>query len=550
MLSLLHIENIAVIEQSDIQFDDGFNVFTGETGAGKSIIIDAISAVLGERTYRDMIRTGSTRAYVSAVFAGIPQLDWFSKNGIHYDADELLISRDIFQDGRNICRVNGQMVTVSLLRELGKHLVQIHGQHDSQQLFDEETHLACLDRFSGNAMLRGEYAALFEKWEQLRLQIKKHTIDEGEKLRRTEMLKHQIQEIEAARLQSGEEDTLEARHKLLQNGERLMAALQEASAALYGSEDSDGAAALCEQANSSIHLVSRYTDQFSTLEKRINGLALNARDIAEEVRDLRDSFSFSEEELDEVEARLALIARLRKKYGTTVSEILCYLENAQKELDEITFSDEILAEMHRQLSEQEVQLRQKALELRQNRKEAAQALQSRIKAELSQLDMPNLQFECQFEEADTFTEDGMDRIRFLMSANLGESLKPMSKVASGGELARIMLALQNVLAENEAVSTLIFDEVDAGVSGRAAQKVAEKLRSVAQSKQVLCVTHLAQLAALAHTHLLISKAQRDGRTYTSITPLDREGRTKELARIIGGADITENTLKSAEEMLR
>ena len=549
MLQLLHIENIAVIERSNIQFDSGFNVLTGETGAGKSIVIDAISAILGARTYRDLIRTGAEKAFVSAVFTKVPVLDWFTDNGVPYDPDELLISRDIYLDGKNVCRVNGQMVTVAMLRKLGSQLIQIHGQHDSQQLFDEANHLASLDRFAANEDLRRAYLDQYALWEQTRKRIAEMTMDEGEKLRRMETLQYQIQELEEAALQPGEEETLEARRTLLRNAERLTSGLDEACQALYGGEDSDGAAALIEQAAASLHNLARFTDQFVSLTDRTRELALNARDVAEELRDIRESFVYSEDELDAVEARLALIGRLRKKYGVTVADILAYLDHARQELDAITFSDERLTELRRELELQEQAATRAALELRENRKTAALGLQERIRSELAQLDMPNLQFECQFDALDTLGPDGLDRVRFLMSANLGEALKPMSKIASGGELARIMLAMQNVMAENEAVPTLIFDEVDAGVSGRAAQKVAEKLQSVAKTKQVLCVTHLAQLAALADTHFLISKTQHDGRTYTSVQPLDRPGREEELARIIGGAIISDTTRKSAAEML-
>ena len=549
MLLLLHIENIAVIERSNIQFDSGFNVLTGETGAGKSIVIDAISAILGARTYRDLIRTGAEKAFVSAVFSGVPALAWFEENGVPYDPEELLVSRDIYLDGKNVCRVNGQPVTVAMLRRLGSQLIQIHGQHDSQQLFDEANHLSSLDRFAGNESQRQAYQERFAQWEQTRKQITEMTMDEGEKLRRMETLRYQIQELEDAALQDGEEETLEARRTLLRNAERLMSGLEEACQAMHGGEDSDGAAALIEQTAASLQTLARFTDQFAPLTDRVRELALNARDVAEELRDRTESFVYSEEELDSVEARLALIGKLRKKYGVTVADILAYLDKARQELETITFSDERLQELRQTLARQEAAATQAALDLRENRKAAALGLQERIRAELAQLDMPNLRFECQFEELDALAPEGLDRVRFLMSANLGEALKPMSKIASGGELARIMLAMQNVMAENEAVPTLIFDEVDAGVSGRAAQKVAEKLQSVSRTKQVLCVTHLAQLAALADTHFLISKTQRDGRTYTSVQPLDRPGREEELARIIGGAVISETTRKSAAEML-
>ena len=494
MLSLLHIENIAVIECSDISFDRGFNVLTGETGAGKSIVIDAISAILGERTYRDMIRTGTNKASVRAVFTDVPELDWFAENGVEYDS-ETVVQRDIHLDGKNVCRVNGSLVTVSILRKLGIQLINIHGQHDSASL------------------------------------------------------RYQIEEISKANLEAGEDEALEERRKLLQNAEKLSNGIETAVECLYGGDESDGAATLLAQAERELARLSRYTDRFAQLHDRVADLMYQVQDAAEEVRDARDDLSYSADELEQIEARLDVIHRLRRKYGVTCTDILEYLEKAQKELDEIEFADDHVERLKGKLKKAEAAAWDTAMALRQARQVTAEGLSRRILTELAQLDMPRVQLACQFRETD-LGPNGADDVVFYMSANVGESLRSMSKVASGGELARIMLAMKNVLAEQDQVDTLIFDEVDTGVSGRAAQKVAEKLRSVAAHKQVLCVTHLPQLAALAHTHLLIAKSERDGRTYTTVTPLDIEGRKKELARIIGGTNITETTLKSAEEMLR
>ena len=547
MLSLLHIENIAVIECADISFDAGFNVLTGETGAGKSIVIDAISAILGERTYRDMIRTGMNKATVRAVFTDVPELSWFEENGVPYDA-ETVIHREVFLDGKNICRVNGALVTVSILRKLGLQLINIHGQHDSASLFDEGNHLVFLDDFAENEPLRNEYSLRFEAVSSLRREIQRMTMDEGEKLRRMETLRYQIEEITKAALEPDEDEQLEERRKILQNGEKLSDAMNTAAACLYGDDDSDGAATLLAEAEHELARLHRYTDAYEALHERVADLMYQVQDVAEELRDARDDLSYSADELEQIEARLDTIHRLRRKYGTTCREILEYLENAKQELDEIEFADDTIARLKKKLSQAENEAMECALQLRENRKEAAELLSQRILSELAQLDMPKVQFSCVFTEMD-MAQSGIDAVAFYMSANAGEALKPLNKVASGGELARIMLAMKNVLAEQDRVATLIFDEVDTGVSGRAAQKVAEKLRSVAKSKQVLCVTHLPQLAALASTHLLIDKQERDGRTYTTVSPLDMEGRKRELARIIGGASITETTLKSAEEML-
>ena len=547
MLRLLHIENIAVIERADISFDSGFNILTGETGAGKSIVIDAISAILGERAYRDMIRTGATMASVQAVFSDVPQLAWFEENGVSYEP-ELVIHRQIHLDGKNVCRVNGTLVTVSILRKLGLQLINIHGQHDSASLFDEENHLRFLDAFADNEALRLGYETQYHAVAELRRQIDRMTMDEGEKLRRMETLRYQIQEISKASLRAGEDEALEDRRKMLQNAEKLSDGIQEATDCLYGGDDTDGAASLLAQAQRALGKLSRYTEAYQALYSRVEDLMYQVQDVAEEVRDALQDLSYSADELEQIESRLDVIHRLRRKYGATCADILAYMQRAQAELEQIEFADDHLERLKLKLKKAEDQAWQAAIALRENRKTAAQAMSQRILTELAQLDMPRVQFVCQFQELE-LTPNGADAVAFYMSANAGEALKPMSKVASGGELARIMLAMKNVLAERDQINTLIFDEVDTGVSGRAAQRVAEKLKSVAAHKQVLCVTHLPQLAALADTHLLIAKEERQGRTYTTVTPLDFEGRKRELARIIGGTNITEITLRSAEEML-
>ena len=548
MLSLLHIENIAVIERSDISFDSGFNVLTGETGAGKSIVIDAISAILGERAYRDMIRTGANKASVRAVFTDVPEYPWFAENGVEYDP-ETIIQREIYLDGKNVCRVNGSLVTVSILRKLGIQLINIHGQHDSATLFDEANHLVFLDDFAENQALRAEYAEKYEKVADLRRQIDKMTMDEGEKLRRMETLRYQIAEIEKAELESGEDEVLEARRKVLQNAEKIADSMNEAVENLYGSDDFDGAASMLSIAERALARISKYDESISELHERIADLMYQVQDAAEGVRDARYALAYSADELEQIESRLDVIHRLRRKYGVTCDDILAYLEKAKQELDDIEFADDHLERLKGKLLKAEKAAWDAAYVLRDNRVEASRRLSQRILTELAQLDMPRVQFSCEFTELE-LTPNGADAVAFYMSANAGEALKPMSKVASGGELARIMLAMKNVLAEQDQVPTLIFDEVDTGVSGRAAQKVAQKLSAVAANKQVLCVTHLPQIAAMGDTHMLIAKSERDGRTYTTVTALDHGGRMQELARIIGGASITETTLRSAEEMLR
>lgn len=548
MLRLLHIENIAVIERADILFERGFNVMTGETGAGKSIVIDAISAILGERAYRDMIRTGTQKAAVRAIFEDVSESKWFADNDVPF-APETTIQREIYLDGKNVCKVNGVPVTVSVLKQLGIQLINIHGQHDSASLFDENYHLSFLDGFACDDVLLDEYREKYQSVLSLRHEIDRLSMDESEKLRRMETLKYQIEEISRADLKTGEDDTLEARRKLLQNSEKLSEGLQDAACCIDGGDDSEGAAALLSDAERALARVARYDESLSQLHDTVSDLMYQVQDVAEQLRDRLYQLSYSADELEQIEDRLDTIHRLRRKYGATCEDILQFLAKAQKELDEIEFASDRVEQLKGKLQKAEKAAWDAALRLRETRKAAAKGLTARILDELSQLDMKKVQFSCEFTETE-LSPVGADAVAFYMSANLGEALKPLNKVASGGELARIMLALKNVLAEKDHVPTLIFDEVDTGVSGRAAQRVAEKLHEVSKTKQVLCVTHLPQLAALADTHLLIAKGEHDGRTFTTVEPLDLEGRKAELARIIGGANITETTLKSAEEMLR
>ena len=549
MLSVLHIENIAVIEQAEILFEGGFNVLTGETGAGKSIVIDAISAILGERTYRDVIRTGANRAFVSAIFTNIPQYDWFSENQVEFDPQELQVQREIYADGRNVCRVNGRPVSVASLKKLGGRLINIHGQHDSQQLFDEENHLTYLDAFARDEQELEAYQQAFSAMQSVQREIQKLSMDESEKLRLVETLTFQIEEIRAANLVSGEEEQLKERHKVLQNAEKLSDALRMADEALYGGDSSDGAAGLLSNAEHALSRVSTISADMQTLHQKISDLMYSVQDAADELRAMRDDLSYSEGELEEIEERLDAIHKLKRKYGASVEDVLAYLADSEQRLDEIEFaSDRIETLKKREAELQKETIRQGEI-LREKRLSAAQAMESRICDELRQLDMPKIRFVCEFTPQQPM-QTGLDSVRFLMSANVGENLKPLSKVASGGELARIMLAMKQVLAQQDGVPTLIFDEVDAGVSGRAAQKVAYKLWTVSKGRQVLCVTHLPQIAAMADAEYTVEKRVENERTYTSVLHLDESGRKQELARLIGGSMITETTLAGAAELLR
>ena len=553
MLSLLHIENIAVIESADIQFDRGFNALTGETGAGKSSVVDAIGAVLGERTSRDLIRTGAKSALVSAEFTGLPALPWFDENGLGPDeAGSLLLQREIQSDGKNICRLNGRPLTVSQLRALGRQLLNIHGQHDGQQLLDPACHLDYLDRFGGTGAALAAFQTAYEAMSAVRREMAALQMDEAEKARKMDSLTFQIGELERADLQPGEEEALLERRNVLRNAEKLLGAVEEARMALSGDEESPGAASLLSEAEGALHGVRGVSGEVSALAEKLTELRCAADDAAELVRDLLDSLDTEPGALDEVEGRLDVIYRLRKKYGATVEDMLAYLERCRAELEALQFSSDALVRLEKKLSAARKEARALGEVLSQARRAAARELEGRIQEELRQLDMPKVRFQVEFapkEGEDAMDATGMDQVQFLMSANVGEDLKPIQKIASGGELSRIMLALKNVLAENDDVTTLVFDEVDTGVSGRAAQKVAEKMAQVARRKQVLCVTHLPQLAAMADVHFSVEKGERDGRTYTAVERLSRRRRQEELARLTGGGSLTPAQLAGAEELL-
>lgn len=553
MLSVLHIENIAVIESADIAFGPGFNALTGETGAGKSIVVDAMSAVTGERTSRELIRTGAAKALVSAAFTGLRALPWFEENGLGPDENgELLLQREILPDGKNVCRVGGRPVTVAQLKALGRQILNIHGQHDGQQLLDESCHLEYLDRFGDAGAHLADYRAAYEALSELDRKIAALQMDEAEKARRVDTLAFQINELERADLKSGEEEAIQERRDLLRNAADLVEAAGGAHYALSGDDDSAGAVALLMDAEQALERIAGVSRELDGLREALTDVRVRAQDAADTARDLSGSFDFEPGELDQLESRLDLLYRLKKKYGGTVEEMLKYLARCQRELDEIQFADDTIARLFTERDKALQQAKKLALALSDIRKTAGKSLEERIQDELSQLDMPKVRFRVDFApvEGDTgLNADGMDAVRFLMSANVGEDLKPIQKVASGGELARIMLALKNVLAENDDVTTLVFDEVDTGVSGRAAQKVAAKLAQVARTKQVLCVTHLPQIAAMADVHFSVEKGERNGRTYTAVEALDRERRQAELARLTSGEHITQASLDSAGELL-
>lgn len=548
MLEILHIENIAIIERAEIAFARGFNALTGETGAGKSIVIDAMSAVLGQRTSRDLIRTGADKAFVSAWFSHV-DASLIEELGFAPDEDgNLMLQREIHADGKNVCRVGSRPVTVSQLRQLGSRLVNIHGQHDGQQLLDEEQHLAFLDRYGKVDNALDTYTDKYNTLTDVRRKMAALQMDEAEKARRMDTLQYQIAELERAKLQPGEEEALASRRTLLRNGEKFIAAVSGCDHFLSGGEESDGVLSLLKRAQESLSGVRNLDETFAALCERLQEVYSEVFDIADTVSDQRASFDFSPNELDEVEGRLDLLYRLKKKYGATVEDMLAYLDKCRTELDNICYAGDTLERLKKDEQKVEKAVMAAAEALSQQRMTAAKALEELVLEELRQLDMGKIRFCVEFTRQQPDTT-GIDCVRFLMSANVGEELKPINKIASGGELARIMLALKNVLSEQDLVNTLVFDEVDTGVSGRAAQKVAEKMARIATDKQVLCVTHLPQLAAMADTHFSVEKGERDGRTYTNVEELPRERRREELARLTGGAHVSETMLQSAEELL-
>ena len=548
MLELLHIENIAIIEAADIEFAPGFNALTGETGAGKSIVIDSLSAVLGQRTSRELIRTGADKAFVSAAFSGMaPELT--EELGIQPEADgTLLLQREIQTDGKNVCRVNGRPVTVGQLRALGAQLLNIHGQHDGQQLLDEEQHIVYLDSFGRVESLAITYAEKYKDFTDIRRQIGALQMDEAEKARRVDTLQYQIEELRRAKLKSGEEEELTARRGMLRNAEKFLDAVAGADYALNGDDSGGGALSALRQAQDALGGVRYLDDAFGQLYERLGEAYSEVYDIAATVEDKRGELDVSPGELDRVESRMDLLYRLKKKYGATVEDMLDYQARCEAELAQIEDAGDTLVRLEQALSKAETRARQAAQALSDARKAAADRLTAQILTELQQLDMGKIRFAVDFAEK-PLDSDGMDTVRFLMSANVGEELRPIHKIASGGELARIMLAMKNVLSEQDRVGTMVFDEVDTGVSGRAAQKVAEKMARISRRKQVLCVTHLPQLAAMADTHFSVEKGERGGRTYTEVRRLDREQRRRELARLTGGSHVSQTMLDGAEELL-
>lgn len=549
MLSNLQIENIAVIKSASIDFENGFNVMTGETGAGKSIVIDSLNAILGERTSRELIRSGADSASVCAEFQNVGDnvKNELEKLGIEKD-DTLIVSRKLTPDGKNVCRINGMPATVSMLKALGVQLVNIHGQLDNQSLLSPETHCSFIDKLAGSGRELNEFKELYSLYIKKENELKSLNTDVNEKNRRLDILNYQIEEIQKADIRPGEKDELTEKLGFLRNAEKVLDLLHTAYAALNGDGEMPGAADVAADAASKLLSAADYSSDFTETANGVNDAAMNLSAYTEELRDKIYSLDYDPNETERAEERLDVIYRLSQKYGDSEEDILAYLDNAKKERDALSFSDERAEQLRAETEKAYNEALAAAKKLSEIRIEAGKKFSADVERELAFLDMPSVKFIVN-DSVGKLYENGIDNIEFLLSANAGEEPKPLSKIASGGELSRIMLAIKCVLSELDDIDTLIFDEIDSGVSGRAALKIAAKMKELSKTHQVICVTHLAQIAAFADEHKLISKEEKDGRTYTCIASLDYNGRKYELARIMGGLTVTQSILNSAEELL-
>lgn len=549
MLSNLQIENIAVIKSASIDFENGFNVMTGETGAGKSIVIDSLNAILGERTSRELIRSGADSASVCAEFQNVGDnvKNELEKLGIEKD-DTLIVSRKLTPDGKNVCRINGMPATVSMLKALGVQLVNIHGQLDNQSLLSPETHCSFIDKLAGSGRELNEFKEIYSLYIKKENELKSLNTDVNEKKRRLDILNYQIEEIQKADIRPGEKDELTEKLGFLRNAEKVLDLLHTAYAALNGDGEMPGAADVAADAASKLLSAADYSSDFTETANGVNDAAMNLSAYTEELRDKIYSLDYDPNETERAEERLDVIYRLSQKYGDSEEDILAYLENAEKERDALSFSDERAEQLRAETEKAYNEALAAAKKLSKIRIEAGKKFSADVERELAFLNMPSVKFIVN-DSVGKLYENGIDNIEFLLSANAGEEPKPLSKIASGGELSRIMLAIKCVLSELDDIDTLIFDEIDSGVSGRAALKIAAKMKELSKTHQVICVTHLAQIAAFADEHKLISKEEKDGRTYTCIASLDYNGRKYELARIMGGLTVTQSILTSAEELL-
>lgn len=551
MLSNLYIENIAVIEKTSIDFKKGLNVMTGETGAGKSIVIDSINAVLGNRTSKELIRTGASSAFVSAEFTNLSEkaIAVIDEAGFELEDGELLIQRKISTTGKNKCRINGRPATVSTLKEIGVQLINIHGQHESYELMSPELHISYIDKLAGLESEIEAYQEVYKKYKKLSAELKKATVDESERERKIDLLKYQIDELEDADLRDGEYEELNEQKAVLQNSEKIIEAIMSSRALMNGDEESSGVLENLQEINSQLSDISEYMSEVEPINSRIESAIYELEDCLSELTGLTDLVDTDGGSLDSIEERLDLIYTLGKKYGSTIKEMLDFLDKAKKELNALVMYDENREALIKECDKAYKEAEKLAKALSEKRRATSSEFADKVCEEMAFLDMPNVKLVVVQEKCE-LNSLGFDNIEFLISTNPGEPPKPISKIASGGELSRMMLAVKNVLSDKDDIDTLIFDEVDTGISGSAAQKVGLKLREVSKSRQVLCVTHLAQIAAMGNSHFKISKSVRDEKTFTKVEELDHEGRKQELARIIGGTEMTKASLDYAEEMLR
>lgn len=552
MLQLLHIENIAVIERADIELEDGLTVLSGETGAGKSIVIDAVGAVLGRRVSRDLVRAGAEKGFVSAVFTGLPPAlcALLEETALAGDEpDTLHIQRQITADGKSSCRVNMKPVTAAVLRQLAPYLIDIHGQNDGQKLLDEQHHIDYLDGYAEDGALLDAYRPKYQALLALRREITALETGEQERLQRIDMLSFHKEEIEQAALQPGEDETLAQRKAYFDHAGKIAAALSAARQALSGDDEAGGACALLDQAADALAGLREVSDAFDSLAEQAEEVRLLAADLRDSIVSRSGHMDFSPAERELVEQRLDLIYRLKQKYGGTLAEIAAYHEKITAELETLADSDNRRDQLRAQYRAELAEAKQLAAQLTEARRQAAARLEAEIVRELAGLDMDKVKMRIAVHTGAKLTAHGCDTVTFEISVNPGEPEKPLSKVASGGELSRIMLALKNVLTAGEDVGMLIFDEIDTGVSGHAAQQIARKLSAIAKKKQTLCVTHLPQIAAMGDHHLRITKSVRDGRSYTDVTPLDRAQRIDELARLLSGEQISDAARRNAEALL-
>ena len=549
MLSSLQIENVAVIQKAEVHFKPGLNVLTGETGAGKSILIDSINAILGNRTSKDLVRTGASKAVIRAAFEQVPDAVLNSLEQAGYErSDALMLSREITAEGKSTCRINGMPATASVLRELCGGLININGQHDSVGLLNPARHLGILDDYAQNDAEFQEYYVLYRELVRIKRELDAMITDEAEKQRKIDLLSYQVQEIEDAGLTAGEEQTLESRRKILANASAIRDKIAQSYALLSGDDESSGAVDLLGEASHAIDTAAQLDDALAAASSQLLDLYYNAKDVAADLIGRLDSYDTNDAELDEIEQRLDLIYKLKRKYGDTVEDVIEFGQNAREELERIQSSQERHDHLQAEKRRLYALAREKAEALTQTRLNAFEALNKRISGTLDFLNMPGVRMTLRHTRG-PLASHGQDSIEFYISTNPGEAPKPLAKIASGGELSRITLAIKNAMADKDAVPTVIYDEIDSGVSGKAAGRIGEVLRQSAQGHQILCITHTAQIAALADCHLLIQKNVANDRTYTEIHPLDEEGRVEALARLISGDHVTDISRANAREML-